>query len=80
MNNLSKLLNRMPRVNSKSHKAKEEKRKLLTAGVVSCCKCGDTHTTLFRFSDKNKSEEVNNRKYICKNCKEKMERKQNGKQ
>lgn len=45
--------------NSESAKAREEHRKEMHVADISCCKCGETHTTLYKVNDV----------YICKKCK-----------
>lgn len=45
---------------SASAKAREEHKKEMHVADVSCCKCGETHTTLYKV----------NGVYICKKCKD----------
>lgn len=51
--------------NSKSHKAREAKKKLLQCGVVKCCKCKAGNVTLLKRNVGGKEQ------YICKSCYEK---------
>lgn len=52
--------------NSKSHKAREAKKKLLQCGVVKCCKCKAVDKTILK-------RKVNGvEQYICKKCYERL--------
>ena len=63
MNKIAKLIGALRRnPNSKSAKARESKRKLITGGVASCCKCGASKATLYKRLIGGKE------RYICKQC------------
>ncbi len=58
MSAAAKILNKEPKINSKSHKEKEAKRELLMSRKIVCEKCGKSKT-LYK----------NQGHYYCKDCK-----------
>lgn len=63
MNKIAKFFSALRRnPNSKSAKTRAERRKLLTVGVVTCCKCGASKKTLYKRRLDKKEQ------YICFDC------------
>lgn len=61
MNGVAKVLNKQPKLNSKSHKEKENKRLQMLKKKVVCKKCKNGNVTLYRIEGN----------YYCKDCKTK---------
>lgn len=59
MSGVAKILNKQPKLNSKSHKEKEAKRLALMSRKIVCEKCGNGKSTLYNRQGH----------YYCEKCK-----------